>query len=613
MFANTLRKSITLLAIYFIIIIGIFILQFKNDSIISEKLGALHITLSQFTAEDNTIRLNNKFTAIFNGINFYAGDENPVTALINDKEVPLILNSWEKKSPLSCELDFIGGTKLNFSVSDETNHAHLILNSTLPEEVSSIYIPYTLTADSAITQRTDSRIRISNKKNSWDFSTPSIENERFLLTQKAPDATYAYFDTTRVFSFDMTTDIPASTETAYNSALEALKTNIISAFTQSLQDAAGITEQDAVSYVAVMAERGRYAAALEAIPAQIKNSQARTFLSIPYFGSLVRLNELLERQMRLFEKTIQDADENISFDVFSERYIADYMCMHPGSKYINSLLTDVSQSELSSLTVQQAAGIINVYVELNRKNTELSALLLPAAQKAVFIIEKSCTLDENSIMMSENGSFLSVIQAVQAGEALLGFGRALSNQDYIAAGRLIIASYLKDTSAFDVHTLGQLYPIVSHANKYYPHFEILSFNAGRAVWAWTCAQNISFNADSDGTITLYVDFPVNNTHYITVSGISPFRSIYIYDVAFRTDPRFESYNSSGYVYLKESSSLLLKSRHRSRREEIRLIYKELASPKVEEIIETDVTSTSQENISPAEPDSLAPTADGENR
>ena len=133
------------------------------------------------------------------------------------------------------------------------------------------------------------------------------------------------------------------------------------------------------------------------------------------------------------------------------------------------------------------------------------------------------------------------------------------------------------------------------------------------MWAWTCAQNISFNADSDGTITLYVDFPVNNTHYITVSGISPFRSIYIYDVAFRTDPRFESYNSSGYVYLKESSSLLLKSRHRSLREEIRLIYKELASPKVEEIIETDVTSTSQENISPAEPDSLAPTADGENR
>ncbi len=88
--------------------------------------------------------------------------------------------------------------------------------------------------------------------------------------------------------------------------------------------------------------------------------------------------------------------------------------------------------------------------------------------------------------------------------------------------------------------------------------------------------------------------------------------LYIYDVAFRTDPRFESYNSSGYVYLKESSSLLLKSRHRSRREEIRLIYKEPVSPKVEEIIETDVASSVQENISPAETDFSAPSANGEN-
>ena len=612
MFANTLRKSLTLLAVYFIIIIGIFILQFKNDSIISEKLGALHITLSEFTAEDNTTKLNNKFTAIFNGINFYSGEENLATAVVDGKEVPLILNSWKKNSPLSCEFDFIGGTKLNFTVSDESNHAHLILNSTLPEETSSIYIPYKLTAGSSITQRTDSRIRISNKKNSWEFNTPGIEIERFLLTKNSPDATYAYFDNTRIFSFAMTTDIPAATETSYTAVLESLKTNIISAFTQSAQDAANITEQDAVSYIAVMAEKGRYAGALEATPAQVKNSQTRTFLSIPYFGSLVRLNELLQRQMQMLEKMIQDASENISFDVFSERYIADYMCIHPGSKYVNSLLTNVSQDELSSLTLQQAAGIINVYVRLNEKKSELSSLLLPAAEKALFTIEKSCTLDENSIMMSENGSFLSVIQAVQAGDALLGFGRAVSNQDYIAAGRLIIASYLKDTSAFDIHTLAQLYPVVNHANKYYPHFEILSFNAGRAVWAWTCAENISLNTDSDGTITIYVDFPVNNTHYITVSGISPFRSIYIYDVAFRTDPRFESYNSSGYVYLKESSSLLLKSRHRSRREEIRLIYKEPVSPKVEEIIETDVTSPVQEDISPIETDFSAPSADGEN-
>lgn len=45
MVANILKKSLILIAIYAVVIIGIFVLQFKNDSIISEKLGSLHITL----------------------------------------------------------------------------------------------------------------------------------------------------------------------------------------------------------------------------------------------------------------------------------------------------------------------------------------------------------------------------------------------------------------------------------------------------------------------------------------------------------------------------------------------------------------------------------------
>ena len=39
---------------------------------------------------------------------------------------------------------------------------------------------------------------------------------------------------------------------------------------------------------------------------------------------------------------------------------------------------------------------------------------------------------------------------------------------------------------------------------------------------------------------------------------------------FRTDPRFEIYNSSGYVYQNANKSLLIKSRHKSKTELIRL-------------------------------------------
>ena len=53
-------------------------------------------------------------------------------------------------------------------------------------------------------------------------------------------------------------------------------------------------------------------------------------------------------------------------------------------------------------------------------------------------------------------------------------------------------------------------------------------------------------------------------------------------MAFRTDPRFETYNSSGYVYKKSTNTLLLKSRHKAAFEVIRLVYRQAApSPKIE--------------------------------
>ena len=60
-----------------------------------------------------------------------------------------------------------------------------------------------------------------------------------------------------------------------------------------------------------------------------------------------------------------------------------------------------------------------------------------------------------------------------------------------------------------------------------------------------------------------------------VRGITPFLRIQIYNMDFRTDPRFEIYNSSGYIYRSAAQSLLLKSRHRDQREVIRLYYRDV--------------------------------------
>ena len=63
------------------------------------------------------------------------------------------------------------------------------------------------------------------------------------------------------------------------------------------------------------------------------------------------------------------------------------------------------------------------------------------------------------------------------------------------------------------------------------------------------------------------------THYMIINGVPNFHGkIEIQGQMFRTDPRFETYNSSGYVYQTNSSALLIKSRHKSKMELIRLFF-----------------------------------------
>ena len=571
MFAQFVRKSFTLLVIYAVLIIGIFVLQFKNDSIISEKIGSLHITLLESVSEDNNISLKNKFNISFNGLSFSANDDNPLKAVIDNVERPVSLKTWKKLSPLSCELDFTNDIRIIYSISDEGPHAYLSTEVKLPFNVSKITVPYGFGVGTTVTEQSDNKIKVSSKKNAWELSAPKINRDGIVLTHRENIISFAFHDKTRSFSFDDALQIDTASETVYINNIENLKTNLINAFGQVQQETT-VAEQEAVSYVAAMAEKGNFNEALDVVPQSFKRSALRTFLSAPYFDTLARINEPLQAQLKTYGEMIVRANESSSFDVFNVRFIADYMCMHPGSESVRGLLSRVAQADVSECSVQQVTGILNVYNELEAKNPELANILAPVAIRCVEKIQSSTALDEHSVTIAEKGTFLSVIQAVQAGDAVYRYGSIIKNPGYMAGGRLIINSYLKDSASFDLRTLGELYPVVVHNNTFYPHFEVLSFNNGKAVWAWTCASNISYQNDNQGTITLNIDFPLSYTHYLIINGIDQFQQIYIYDMAFRTDYRFETYNSSGYVYQNDFKSLLLKSRHKSQVEQIRLVY-----------------------------------------
>jgi hypothetical protein len=57
-----------------------------------------------------------------------------------------------------------------------------------------------------------------------------------------------------------------------------------------------------------------------------------------------------------------------------------------------------------------------------------------------------------------------------------------------------------------------------------------------------------------------------------IRGLRPFVKIQLYGIDYRTDPQFERYDSSGWSFSSSEQTLLLKLKHRSQVEHIRVFY-----------------------------------------
>ena len=231
-----------------------------------------------------------------------------------------------------------------------------------------------------------------------------------------------------------------------------------------------------------------------------------------------------------YDVKLRDSANSGSLDIFTVHNIANFITIHNNPETIKKLLQNAAYSDVSTLSLAQATGILQVYVELVNLNSAYAQLLLPALDGCIERITESCSFDNNVLTISENDTFLSVIQAVETGVAVMRYGIVSGNETLQKAGYVLVNSYLTENSSYDLRTLANLYPVIAYDNWYYPHFKRIKTRDNNGVWAWTCAKDITYDKDSEGSINLTVDFPEGLTHYIIVKGIPSFSSIYIYNI-----------------------------------------------------------------------------------
>ena len=581
MYRHLFRKSLGLIVFYIIIIIGIFVLQFRNESVVSKNIGLLSVSFAQSQNETGEISLKNTLQVSFKGIAFSADEVSPAELLLTNEtgeftKEKLSLISYEQKNPLSYTFHFTNDTSLTFSVSGTDSSAALSILAEFPEEAEGIYLNYKPTSGFSVTEKTKSKLLLNSKNLTYAFTAAQIDDERIFLSSKNSVSYYVAYDPTVEFNFGtLDSDLIIAQQSTYDANIKEFRNNLVSSVTESIKGNQSLSEKSVIAYVAELASQGRYSEAINKIPDSFKRGNKRTYLSAPYFDTLDLMYPTLEMYLDNMNEMLSNAIETSSLSIFTVDGLAEYLDILSDSSNARNLLTlpealleDETNAE--QIKLAQVSGILCTYLKLASLHSGLAELLRNSALKCLEIIEASCVLNDSLLTLNEKDVPVSNFLALSTGNALIQWGEFNNVPEYSRAGYAIINSILS-VNSLDAITLADIYPILVE-NIYYPHYKVLERTANETIWAWTCAPTVSYSVQNK-VATISVTFPRSEINYLIINGIKPFDEIEIYGILFHSDPRFESYNSSGFIYRDNKNALLIKSRHKSGTENIRLTYK----------------------------------------
>lgn len=573
MLKHPFRKALGLTVLYAVIIIGIFVLQFRNESVLFKNTGLLRISVAETLDSNGNKTIKNNLQVSFKGINFTVDNLTPLQLISSNRQpVPLSLVSWEQPTEQSYRFNFTENTSLTFAVSDTTEDASLSVTAKFPASADFLSLPYKPVSGFSVTEQTKTNQFVSSKKSSYRMSAQEITGNEILFTNKSNTLSYNNFVPSDEFTL---ASIPADSVNAREHTLaehiKAFRENLVETAEAAFHAAETVPERAVAAYVAELSCRGKFKQAVDNVPESFKKGSRRTYFTAPYFNSLVSMNSTLTMTTENLSSLVENAVATKNYSIFDAQNIENFILQNQSSKNVLDLLSLPASEEEFDPTLTQASGILNVYVFLQKNGVAAAQRLLPAVGSCIQKITASCHLAQDTLTLSNSDIPADIIQSAKIGANLIEYAKLVSDESMKKCGTMILNTLFAKNQHFDLRTAGELYPILVKDAKNYPHTDVLRTTPEKTIWAWTCASDIVYENSADKNVTtLKIDFSKTDSHYVIIKGIEPFERIEIYGLSFHTDERFETYNSSGYVYNRATQTLFLKSRHRSPTEVIRL-------------------------------------------
>jgi hypothetical protein len=509
----------------------------------------------------------------------------------------------------SIRFTFANGVELAFTAQSTGGSPEMRVNAVFTDDVTGIELPFKPQRKTGIRYTGSGQFIVSSGKTSYTFGNSPIDDDRRILLIEAGgrQVSYRAIPESKGLSTQDFILPQAETAEAYNEAIKWWRDQNYSLWNRIVS-----TQNNEDLVIALIGEafvRGNYASAAAAIPQAFLNGSARTYESSPYLGNLDQAYRSLSTGERdkLSRLTRQINEKSLAF--LMEPKVFEYFAIRGNTNLFNSALELVRaidpSTDPSVLSMDIIPGIFEGY----------SAWLTfrPGTENPFeSLIEQACLIVSDSLRKTTDGGWVFVYNEggdnpefnLRLGKAILVYAEAARNNLWAGIGRSLILSALSTAEENDESpelVSAKLYRILYPLDTY-PR--ALSINASsEGIWAWTAAQAVSGSQQGD-VLDITVTFPPGETHYMVIQGIRPFSRIQLYDMDFRTDPQFERYDSSGWSYRTQEQSLIVKMKHRSSQERIRIIYREAPRP----VVVPEPVDEEPEN---GETDETAPTATGE--
>jgi hypothetical protein len=291
--------------------------------------------------------------------------------------------------------------------------------------------------------------------------------------------------------------------------------------------------------------------------------------------------ERISRLSRLInEKSLDFLKDSHVFEFFAVRGFVNFL--DDGAELIRSI-------DPATVSLDLSPGIFEGYLDLKQFRPHGDNPFERLVDQTCYVISEGIRKEGQDRVFVFRGSSVDIEFNLRLGEALRIWAEGAGNNDWAALGRSLILSVLSlgDSSGAVPRSLSvsgsgeigedngqrisaaRLYRILN-PGEYSPHAAVIGSGVS-GIWAWTAASAVSA-AQENNVLDIAVSFPVGETHHMMIRGVRPFEKLQLYSIDYRTDPQFERYDSSGWVYSSQDQVLVLKMKHRTAAEHIRIFY-----------------------------------------